>query len=61
MSKNVFVIAEQRDGKIMKVSYELVGKARELADDLGQDVVAVLMGSGVEAVAGDLAKCWQNM
>ena len=51
MSKNVFVIAEQRDGKIMKVSYELVGKARELADDLGQDVVAVLMGSGVEAVA----------
>ena len=56
MSKNVFVIAEQRDGKIMKVSYELVGKAREIADDLGQDVVAVLMGSGVEAVAGDLAK-----
>jgi electron transfer flavoprotein alpha subunit len=56
MSKNVFVVAEQRDGKIMKVSYELIGKARELANDLGQDVVAVLMGSGVEAVAGDLAK-----
>ena len=56
MSKNVYVIAEQRDGKIMKVSYELIGKARELADDLGQEVVAVLMGSGVEAVAGDLAK-----
>ena len=56
MSKNVFVIAEQRDGKIMKVSYELIGKARELANDLGQDGVAVLMGSGVEAVAGDLAK-----
>ena len=56
MSKNVFVIAEQRDGKIMKVSYELIGKARELANDLGQEVVAVLMGSGVEAVAGDLAK-----
>lgn len=56
MSKNVFVIAEQRDGKIMKVSYELIGKARELANDLGQDVVAVLMGSGIEVVAGDLAK-----
>ena len=56
MSKNVFVIAEQRDGKIMKVSYELIGKARELANDLGQDVIAVLMGSGIEAVAGDLAK-----
>ena len=56
MSKNVFVIAEQRDGKIMKVSYELIGKAREIANDLGQDVIAVLMGSGIEAVAGDLAK-----
>ncbi len=56
MSKNVFVIAEQRDGKIMKVSYELIGKARELANDLGQDVIAVLIGSGIEAVAGDLAK-----
>ena len=56
MSKNVYVIAEQRDGKIMKVSYELVGKARELADALGQEVVAVLMGSGIKAVAGDLAK-----
>jgi len=56
MSKNVYVVAEQRDGKIMKVSYELVGKARELADALGQGVVAVLLGSGVEAVAGDLAK-----
>ena len=40
----------------MKVSYELIGKARELANDLGQDVIAVLMGSGIEAVAGDLAK-----
>ncbi len=47
MSKNVFVIAEQRDGKVQKVSFELIGKARELADDLGQDVVAVLLGDDV--------------
>ncbi len=54
MSKNVFVIAEQRDGKVQKVSYELIGKARELADDLGQDVVAVLLGDDVNGE--DLAK-----
>lgn len=56
MSKNVYVVAEQRDGKIMKVSYELIGKARELADALEQDVVAVLMGSNIADAAGELAK-----
>ena len=56
MSKNVYVVAEQRDGKVMKVSYELIGKARDLADALGQDVVAVLMGSNIAEAAGELAK-----
>ncbi len=51
MSKNVYVFAEQRDGEIQKVAIELVGKARELADALGQEVVAVLPGSGIEAKA----------
>lgn len=54
MSKNVYVIAEQRDGKVQKVSFELIGKARELADDLGQDVVAVLLGDDINGE--DLAK-----
>ncbi|MCD8144378.1 MAG: electron transfer flavoprotein subunit alpha/FixB family protein [Oscillospiraceae bacterium] len=54
MSKNVFVFAEQRDGEIQKVAIELVGKARELADELGQQVVAVLPGSGIEAKAAVL-------
>lgn len=56
MSKNVYVVAEQRDGKVMKVSYELIGKARDLADALAQDVVAVLMGSNIAEAAGELAK-----
>ena len=56
MSKNVYVVAEQRDGKVMKVSYELIGKARDLADALEQDVVAVLMGSDIAEAAGELAK-----
>ena len=56
MSKNVYVVAEQRDGKVMKVSYELIGEARDIADALGQDVVAVLMGSNIADAANDLAK-----
>ena len=54
MNKNVFVFCEQRDGEIQKVAFELVGKARELADALGQEVVAVLAGSGIEAKAAEL-------
>lgn len=54
MNKNVFVFCEQRDGEIQKVAFELVGKARELADALGQEVVAVLAGSGIESKASAL-------
>ena len=54
MNKNVFVFCEQRDGEIQKVAFELVGKARELADALGQEVVAVLAGSNIEAKAAEL-------
>ncbi len=42
--KGVFVFAEQRDRKVQKVAYELVGKAKELAKDLDTTVTAVLLG-----------------
>ena len=44
MSKDIFVVVEQRNGHIQKVSYELVSEATKLAADLGEQVVAVLMG-----------------
>lgn len=50
--KDVYVFIEQRDGKIQNVAFELLGKARELADTLGQKVVAVLPGYEVEGLAG---------
>ena len=56
MSKNVYVFAEQREGVIQKVAYELIGKARELAADLGQEVVAVVLGDGIQAAAAELFK-----
>lgn len=48
MSKDVFVFIEQRDNQLQKVGIELLGKARELADDLGQQVVAMLIGENVK-------------
>lgn len=56
MSKDVYVLAEQRDGNIQKVSIELIGKATELAADLGQKVVAVLLGSNIKDKADVLVK-----
>ena len=47
-SKGVWVFCEQKKGKVQSVSYELIGKARELADKLGTYVGAVLIGNGVE-------------
>ncbi len=45
--KNVYVFVEQRDGVVQNVALELLGKARELADALHEQVVALLLGKGV--------------
>ena len=50
----VWVFAEQEEGKLSDVPFELLGKARELASKLGVKVGAVLMGSGVESLAKPL-------
>jgi electron transfer flavoprotein alpha subunit len=56
MAKGVWIVAEQRDGAIRKISYELASTARKLADQLGEEVCAVLCGSGIEGIAGQLGK-----
>ena len=48
MYKDVFVFIEQRDNLLSKVGIELLGKARELADERKQYVVAVLVGEKVQ-------------
>ncbi len=47
MSNDILVITEHMDGKFSDVSFELVGKAKELAPALGGQVVAVVVGGGV--------------
>jgi electron transfer flavoprotein alpha subunit len=52
--KGVWVFAEQREGVMQKVSLELLGKGRQIADKLGVELTALLLGSNVEGLAKDL-------
>ncbi len=52
--KGVWVFAEQRRGVLHKVDFELLGKGRELADQLKVELAAVLIGNGIKAKAQDL-------
>lgn len=54
--KGVFIFVQQVDGKVSSVSYELIGKGKELAKDLDTQVTAVLLGSNVENLCDNLAK-----
>jgi electron transfer flavoprotein alpha subunit len=59
-AKNIWVFIEHTDDHIAEVSLELVGKARELADQVGKasggtpEVVGFLCGHNVEALAQDV-------
>ncbi|MBN2021848.1 MAG: electron transfer flavoprotein subunit alpha/FixB family protein [Pirellulales bacterium] len=50
----VWVFAEQEDGRLHDVSLELCGKARQLADQLGVKTAAVLPGSGLNGLGARL-------
>lgn len=50
----VWVFAEQREGCIMPVVYELIGEGRKLADELKEELAVVLLGDGLETAAQDL-------
>jgi electron transfer flavoprotein alpha subunit len=54
MAQGVFVITEQRDGALRKISYEAVSEGRRVADGLGSDLTAVVLGSDVEALGEGL-------
>lgn len=46
----VWVFAEQRNGEIKSVAYELLAKGRELADTLKTELCAVCLGAGVKGI-----------
>lgn len=52
--KGVWVFAEQRDGELQKVSLELLGEGKKMAEKLGVKLTALLLGNNVKALANDL-------
>lgn len=52
----VWVFAEQRNGELQKVSLEILGEGRRLADELGVNLTAVLLGYNVGSLADTLGE-----
>jgi electron transfer flavoprotein alpha subunit len=55
MSDGILVFAEHRGGALNKSSFEAIAAAQSLAAELGQSVAAVLVGSGAEGLAQEVA------
>jgi electron transfer flavoprotein alpha subunit len=53
-AKGVWVLAEQKNNKIQPVTFELLNKARELANNLGVELTSVILGSDVREEANCL-------
>jgi electron transfer flavoprotein alpha subunit len=51
---DVWVFAEQHEGHIDSITYELLGEGRKLADDLKMHLCAVLLGDGITDKAAEL-------
>jgi len=52
--KNVWVFVEQREGQIMPVSLELLGEGRKLADEIGTELCAIVLGNDIKGLAKEL-------
>lgn len=52
----VWVFAEQREGQLQKVSLELLGEGRKIADKLGSKLTALLIGNKVQNLVEDLSR-----
>mgnify|MGYP001136394314 CR=1 FL=1 len=48
MAQAVWTIAEQRDGEFRKITFEVVSEGRRLADALGGELTAIVLGSGMK-------------
>ena len=56
MAQGIWIVAEQREGELRKISFELVSEGRRLADKMGQSVTAILLGSNIKEKASMLGK-----
>ncbi|MBC5625716.1 electron transfer flavoprotein subunit alpha/FixB family protein [Clostridium sp. NSJ-49] len=54
--QGVWVFAEQRHGELQKVSLEILGESRRLANELGVKLTAVLLGNNIGHLANKLGE-----
>lgn len=54
MAQSVFAIAEQQEGVFRKVTYEAVSEGRRIADSLGCELNALVLGNNVENISKEL-------
>ena len=50
----VWVFCEQRQGKMMPTTFELISEGRKLADELGVQLSGILLGDSVDNIAAEL-------
>lgn len=55
MANDILIITEHFDSKVSDVSYEMVGRAKELAGAMAGQAIAVMLGSGMADAAGTFA------
>jgi electron transfer flavoprotein alpha subunit len=55
MADTILVIAEQREGKLNRVSWETVAAAQAIAAETGWSIEAAVFGSGVSSMAQEIA------
>lgn len=54
-AKKIWIVLQQRDGKISRMSWEAIVAGQQLAAATGAEASAVLLGSGIENLAREVA------
>ncbi len=55
MSSGILVFIEHKSGTLNKTSLEAIAAGQRLGDEMGQGVTAVVLGSGSQSLAQDIA------
>ena len=56
MAKKIWVVLQQREGKLHRMSREAIAAGQKLAAAIGGETSAILLGHNLAAMAGDLAE-----
>ena len=56
MAGGIWVFAEVKGGNVRKITYELLSQGKKMAEKLGEELAAVLLGSSVEGLTGRLSE-----